>query len=63
LRKVSWSWRCITCYEGIYSVEGQKLKARLMVKDFIQVDGVDYNEIFSNVVKHCSIRILILIVN
>jgi len=44
-------------------VEGQKLKARLMVKDFIQVDGVDYNEIFSNVVKHCSIRILILIVN
>ena len=34
-----------------------------MAKGFTQVEGIDYNEIFSPVVKHCSVRILMAIVN
>ena len=45
-------------------VEKARYKARLiMAKGFTQVDRVNYNEIFSPVVKHYSIRILMAIVN
>jgi Reverse transcriptase (RNA-dependent DNA polymerase) len=37
-------------------------KARLVAKEFIQVQGVDYDEIFSLVVIFKSIRILLSIV-
>jgi len=49
--------------EGIPGVEAPRYKARLVTKGFTQVEGNDYNEIFSTVVKHCSIRILMAIVN
>jgi len=35
----------------------------LVAKDFTQVKGIDYNEIFSLVVKHCLIRIILGLVN
>jgi len=60
--------RCSLIYQknkkgGIPGVEGQRFKIRLVAKGFTQVEGVDYNEIFSPLVNHCSIRILMSIVN
>ena len=34
-----------------------------MAKGFTHILRIDYNKIFSPVVKHCSIRILMVIVN
>lgn len=42
--------------------EGVKYKARLVAKGYSQVPGVDFNDVFSPVVKHCSIRVLLALV-
>ena len=48
--------------EDISGVADVKYKVRLVAKDFSQVEGIVYIDIFSPIVKHTSIRILLDIV-
>ena len=48
--------------EGIYDAEPSRFKTRLVTRDFTQRARVDFNEIFSPVVKHASIRVILALV-
>ena len=47
--------------EGVSEAEPARYKARLVAKGFTQRERVDFNEVFSPVVKHSSIRVLLSI--
>ena len=48
--------------EGISPSEVARYKARLVAKGYSQILGIDYNDVFSPVIKHSSIRTLLSIV-
>ena len=55
---------CKWVYTKKEGIEGTPLrfKARLVAKGYAHEEGIDYNEVFSPVVKHSSIRILLALV-
>ena len=48
--------------EGLSPSEPPRFKARLVAKGFSQISSVDYNDVFSSIVKHNSIRTFFSIV-
>ncbi|WRX24925.1 Reverse transcriptase [Theobroma cacao] len=48
--------------EGIPGVESAKFKAQLVAKGYTHRDGIDYNKVFSLVVKHSLICMMLAIV-
>ena len=58
-RKLVGSKWVFTRKQGTLGEEALRYKARLLAKGFSQKEGVDYNEIFSSVVKHSSIILLL----
>nr|GEU71248.1 retrotransposon protein, putative, Ty1-copia subclass [Tanacetum cinerariifolium] len=55
---VSCNWMFKT-KEQIKGVQNPRYKARLVARGFTQRAGIDYNEVFSLVVRHTSIRVIL----
>src|SRR5690606_14460095 len=48
--------------QGMTEKEPEKFKSRLVAKGYSQRKGIDYDEIFSPVVRHTSIRVVLSLV-
>jgi len=54
--------KVIGCRWVFRKKDNEQCKARLVAKGYAQIEGIDYNEIFSLVVKHTSTQVLLTIV-
>lgn len=48
--------------DGILGVEKKRFKARVVPKGFTRIQGVHFNDIYSPVVKHTYIRVILSLV-
>ena len=48
--------------EVVSEKEGERFKVRLITKGYSQRHGINYNEVFSPVVRHTSIRVVLALV-
>nr|GEY94908.1 retrovirus-related Pol polyprotein from transposon TNT 1-94 [Tanacetum cinerariifolium] len=55
---VSYKW-LYKIKEGIEGIHKPRYKARLVARGFTQRAWIDYNEVFSSVVRHTSIRVIL----
>ena len=54
--------KAIGCRWVFRKKDNEQYKARLISKGYAQKEGIDYNEIFSRIVKHISIWMLLAII-
>ena len=51
-----------SCRWVFHKKDNEQYNVRLVTKGYVQKKGIDYNEIFSPVVKHMSIQILLVMI-
>ena len=56
------SSKALGCRRVFRKKDNEQYMIRLVAKEYSQNEGINYNEIFSSVVKHTSIRMLLAIV-
>ena len=54
--------KAIVCRRVFRKKDNEQYKKRLVAKEYAQKEGIDYNKIFSHVVKHVSIGMLLAMV-
>lgn len=48
--------------EAVSKREGEQFKARLMAKGYSQRHGIDYDEVFSPVARHTSVKVVLALI-
>jgi len=56
------NFKAIGCRWVFHKKDNEQYKTRLVAKGYAQKESIDYNEIFSHVVKHTSSRMLLALV-